>query len=78
MWSLGAAALIHSGAGPTSRVAAKTADEFHSRAYALRKRGNFEAAIEEYAVGARFGINVVLLSNGALTLCVHVLASSGA
>lgn len=52
-FSLGAAAAIKSGAGPSSREAAKTADEFHSRAYALRKRGNFEAAIEEYVVGAR-------------------------
>jgi tetratricopeptide (TPR) repeat protein len=79
-FSLGAAAAIKSGAGPSSRTAAKTADEFHSRAYALRKRGNFQAAIEEYVVCWRalarewcdgWWVMVVL------TLCAHVLACSG-
>lgn len=45
--SLGAAAAISTGGLTSSPLAAKTADEFHSRGYSLRKKGNFEAAIVE-------------------------------
>ena len=33
--------------GATAQTLPKTADEWHSRGYAFRKRGNFLAAIEE-------------------------------